>query len=132
MSKTKTADPNLAFELIGLWVEAKNPDAVAESLMTYQSLLSTEQIEEFVKSGLALDENHLGLRVLAESVLGWSVKKTAEEIGEKTIAKAPAAPEKTHSPASAKKASKETQEQTVPRKPLVAGAGALSAISNDV
>ncbi|EIC12994.1 hypothetical protein QG041_08145 [Kingella kingae] len=131
LSKTKTADPNLAFELIGLWVEAKNPDAVAESLMTYQSLLSTEQIEEFVKSGLALDENHLGLRVLAESVLGWSVKKTAEEIGEKTIAKAPAAPEKAHSPVSAKKASKETQEQTVPRKPLVAGAGALSAISND-
>lgn len=47
--------------------------------------VNQEEMTEFIKGGLAIDENHLGLRVLAESSLGLGVKKTAEkEIGEPT------------------------------------------------
>lgn len=130
LNKTQKADSALATELIGLWLEAKNPDAVAETLMQYQGLLNKEQMEEFIKGGLALDENHLGLRVLAESSLGWSVKKTAEEIGEKTIAQAPAMSEK-QSSASKKPGKEKTVSVKTPRKPLVAGSIVLQNISND-
>ena len=58
-------------------MQAKNVDAATEALTQYQDTLSEEQITQFVKEGLAIDENHLGLRVLAENKLGWSVKKTA-------------------------------------------------------
>ncbi|XXQ68462.1 tetratricopeptide repeat protein [Neisseriaceae bacterium B1] len=127
------ADANLVNELTGLWLEAKNPDAVAESIMQYQSLFTPEQLTEYIKGGLALDENHLGLRVLAESTLGWSVKKTAEEIGEKTVQQAPATrPEREAVKSRAKqKAEAAEQEQKVARKMLVNGVSSLVDLSND-
>ena len=81
---SRSNDPKLIAELADLWLQAGNVDALAEVLNTYSGSFSRDQLTQYVKDGLAVDENHLGLRVLAESNLGWSVKKTAEEIGEKT------------------------------------------------
>ena len=129
LEKTKKADTSLVSELVGLWIEAKNPDAVNDALMKYQSLLNREQMEGFIKAGLALDPNHLGLRVLAENSLGWNVKKTAEEIGEKTISQAPEVPKK-QAP-SFKKKTRDIAQDTAPHQPLVVGSAVLKGINND-
>ncbi len=129
---TQKVDSALVNELAGLWVEAKNPDSLAEALMQYQSWLGQEELEQYIKAGLALDENHLGLRVLAESSLGWSVKKTAEEIGEKTAAQAPATrPERKTVKSRVKKEAEMDAAKVLQRKPLVEGVARLSDFSNE-
>lgn len=80
LDKTKKVDADLVKELAGLWLEAKNADALNDTLMQYQSLFNQEEMTEFIKGGLAIDENHLGLRVLAESSLGWSVRKLPKKL----------------------------------------------------
>lgn len=134
LDKTQKADGPLVNELLSLWIEAKNPDAVAETLAKYQQFVTKQQAETFIKSALSFDENHLPLRVLAESILGWSVKKTAEEIGEKNIADAPAMSKKQGMP---KPRSRQQQQdeaavrKALARKILVSGQGTVKAISND-
>lgn len=132
LDKTQRKDPQLANELIGLWLQAKNVDAVAEAINQQSALLSKEEIAEYIKQGLALDENHLGLRVLAESKLGWTVKQTAEEIGEKT------APADTEQPVRKSRAQMAEEEKRVAesikeltRKVLVSGNSVVNNISND-
>lgn len=133
LSKQHKTDPELVKELIGLWVEAKNPDALAETLGQYQDQISQPDLAEYIKAGLSTDENHLGLRVLAESKLGWSLKKTAEEIGEKTsLAEIPAAPVTSKKEAARKKRAVESRaEKALARKMLVEGRGVISNVSND-
>ena len=128
LAKTPKRDPELAGELVELWLQAKNVDAATEALTQYQDTLSEEQITQFVKEGLAIDENHLGLRVLAENKLGWSVKKTAEEIGEKTGLGLEEA--KPVQPVRSKKKEAEAEKKR-PHKPLVAGRGVISGVSTD-
>lgn len=96
LEKTKKADTSLVSELVGLWIEAKNPDAVNDALMKYQSLLNREQMEGFIKAGLALDPNHLGLRVLAENSLGWNVKKLPRKLAKKRFPKRRKFPKNKH------------------------------------
>lgn len=129
LDKTQSNDKELASELVNLWLQAGNPDAAAETMSKYQNLLSDEEFAKYIKEGLALDENHLGLRVLAESKLGWSVKKTAEEIGEKTgLHPEPEAAKQAPTPA---RTAEKAKEESRPRKALVAGKGSLSDISTD-
>ena len=129
LAKTPKKDPQLAGELVELWLQAKNVDAATEALTQYQDTLSEEQITQFVKEGLAIDENHLGLRVLAENKLGWSVKKTAEEIGEKTgLGHEEAKPVQ---PTMRGKRKETETERKQPHKPLVAGRGVISGVSTD-
>lgn len=132
LDKTPKADPKLVKELVGLWLEAKNADSLNDALMQYQSVLTEEEVAEFIKGGLAIDEHHLGLRVLAESRLGWSVKKTAEEIGETTsIAAAPEV--KTRESAKARKAQENAlaADHQSARKSLVNGVGVIKDLSSD-
>lgn len=133
LGKTQKADANLVKELAGLWLEAKNADALNDTLMQYQSLFSQEELTELIKGGLAIDENHLGLRVLAESSLGWSVKKTAEEIGETTsIAAAPEV--KKREPVNLRKPKTDDAESAAraqSRKSLVSGVGVIKDLSSD-
>lgn len=82
---------SLLNELAHLWLEAKKPDELGYMLSSYASMLSKEQIEDYVKQGLALDKNNLNLRVVAEEMLGWGVQETAAEIGEKSGLDAPQA-----------------------------------------
>ena len=125
------ADTALIGELIDLWLEAKRVDDVSNSLMTYQAILSTEAITDYVKRGLALDENHLGLRVLAESRLGWTVTQTAQEIGEHTGM--PPTQEKANKPMRNKKKleAEEENARALSRKLLVTGSAGLGNISNE-
>ncbi len=129
LKQTRSTDTKLINELIGLWLEAKNVDAVNESLNLYQNVLSNEELEQYIKAGLQLDENHLGLRVLAESRLGWSVKKTAEEIGEKTGLE-PVAPAQKN-PRHKKMDDGQSVASALARKLLVTGNSRISDISND-
>lgn len=76
------AEKRLVEELLNLWLEAKKIDEVAETLNQYPNLFAANEVADYVKKGLAVDENNLGLRVLAEARLGWTVKQTAQEIGE--------------------------------------------------
>ncbi|ULJ62913.1 hypothetical protein MIS46_02240 [Wielerella bovis] len=134
LEKTQNKDPQLANELVGLWLQAKNVDAATDAMNQHQALLSKEELEEYIKQGLALDENHLGLRVLAENKLGWTVKQTAELLGEKSAPPASETPRKPRISAAAAAEKQETAEQAIKalaRKTLVTGTGAFSNISND-
>ncbi|MDO4434042.1 MAG: hypothetical protein Q4B82_05610 [Alysiella sp.] len=131
LEKTQKADATTVKELADLWLEAKKTDSLAEVLMQYQSFFNEEEMTEYIKAGLALDENHLGLRVLAESRLGWSVKKTAEEIGEKSIADAPARPEKESKPRLGKNRHAHAEAAQELRQLLVTGTGRIEDLSND-
>ncbi|KDN12312.1 hypothetical protein BGI40_03055 [Snodgrassella communis] len=71
----------LVNELAGLCIEAKNTDKLAEVIDQYRSYLQRPELESLIRQGLALDENHLGLRVLAEDLLQWDVKETEKEVG---------------------------------------------------
>lgn len=122
--------PKLIAELVGLWLEAKKVDAIAEALTQYQAAFPNEILADYIKKGLALDANHLGLRVLAENRLGWGVKKTAEEIGEKTDA--PATTSASERPKTLGKKKEGAQAgKAIPRKPLVLGEATLGKISQD-
>ena len=98
--------------------------------MQYQNLLAKDEIEKYIKAGLQLDENHLGLRVLAESALGWTVKKTAEEIGEKTGLDT-AKPIESKKKISTKQEVEQDSAVILARQLLVAGKGKLGDISSD-
>ena len=130
MEKTQQNDGKLASELVDLWLQAKNVDAAASALMQYQKLLSEEEVAKYVKEGLAIDENHLGLRVLAENRLGWSVQKTSEEIGKEST---PAQQVETSQYDRSAETSVEAKvdEKKINKKPLVSGRGVVSNISND-
>ncbi|MCO6517923.1 hypothetical protein [Snodgrassella sp.] len=71
----------LVNELAGLCIEAKNTDKLAEVIDQYRSYLQRPELESLIRQGLALDANHLGLRVLAEDLLQWDVKETEKEVG---------------------------------------------------
>lgn len=132
MQNNNKATPKLVDELAHLWLEAKNLDALSECLMQYQTLVTAEQLTELIKAGLVIEPNHLGLRVLAESALGWSVKQTAEEIGEKTIAQAPEREKDSRSGRLAKKKNADlAEQQEVVRKSLVAGQSQVANLAND-
>lgn len=80
----------LVNELVQLWLDAKKPDELAETLRQFGNLLTKAQTEDYIKQGLAVDKNNLNLRVLAEEVLGWGVQQTSAEIGERNGLDAPA------------------------------------------
>ena len=71
----------LAVELASLWLQAKQPDELAEVLTQYRNVIGKDDAEQLIKDGLGLDSNHLALRVLAEELLGWGVQETAQELG---------------------------------------------------
>lgn len=124
-------DAELANELVGLWLEAKNVDAVADTLMQYQSHYSSEQLTEHIKAGLILDENHLGLRVLAENSLGWGVKETAEQIGENTLQKMPEQKDDSRSKRSRQRSVEDLVSQASSRYALVQGNANLGELDSD-
>ena len=74
----------LVNELVQLWLDAKKPDELSETLSLFAPMLTSSQLEDYIKQGLVLDKNNLNLRVLAEEKLGWSVQQTSAEIGEKS------------------------------------------------
>ena len=80
----------LVNELVQLWLDAKKPYELAETLRQFGNLLTKAQTEDYIKQGLAVDKNNLNLRVLAEEVLGWGVQQTSAEIGERNGLDAPA------------------------------------------
>ncbi|WP_153716445.1 hypothetical protein [Eikenella corrodens] len=80
----------LVNELVQLWLDAKKPDELAETLRQFGNLLTKAQTEDYIKQGLAVDKNNLNLRVLAEEALGWGVQQTSAEIGERNGLDAPA------------------------------------------
>ncbi|OAM27665.1 MULTISPECIES: hypothetical protein [unclassified Eikenella] len=74
---------SLVNELVQLWLDAKKPDELAETLRQFGNLLTKAQTEDYIKQGLAVDKNNLSLRVLAEELLGWGIQQTSAEIGER-------------------------------------------------
>ena len=74
----------LVNELVGLCLNIRDVDLLSSSLSEYASVLSQTALTEYVKAGLSIDSNHLGLRVLAESKLNWSMQEVARQIGEQT------------------------------------------------
>lgn len=81
-SLTDGVRSTLVNELLQLWLDAKKPDDLGETLNQFASDLTSAQMESYIKQGLAIDKNNLNLRVLAEQVLGWSVQQAAVQIGE--------------------------------------------------
>ncbi|WP_082783544.1 hypothetical protein [Snodgrassella sp. CFCC 13594] len=71
----------LVLELAELYLDAKNPDQLAEVVDHYRDELTPENHEDLIRRGLQLDNNNLPLRVLAEDLLGWGVHKAEQEVG---------------------------------------------------
>lgn len=127
----KANDKNLVDELLDLWLQAKKTDEFSDALTQYQEMFDQAALAEYVKQGLALDANHLGLRVLAESRLGWSVKKTATEIGEQTE-ETPALPERPQLGLPNKQSEEAAQAAAkAARKELVSGNAPLVGVENE-
>lgn len=130
LSDPQNVTPEMVNELMDLWLQAEDIDSLSDALMQHQSSLSQEEIADYIKKGLAMDSTHLGLRVLAESRLGWSVKQTAQEIGEKEIIDAPEV--NTTRPAInmyAKQADETAQK--IDKQVLVSGSTTLGKLSNE-
>lgn len=70
----------LAAELGELCLQAKNPDKLSEFVDQYHDHLNQEILEKLIRQGLAIDENHLGLRVLAENLLHWDINETDKKL----------------------------------------------------
>lgn len=78
------APEKLVVELVGLCLNVGNVDLLSATLDRHASVLPQNKLAEYVKAGLAIDPNHLGLRVLAESKLNWGMQEVARQIGEQT------------------------------------------------
>ncbi|MCP2040606.1 tetratricopeptide (TPR) repeat protein [Neisseria sp. HSC-16F19] len=114
----------LAVELAGLWLQAKQPDELAEVLTQYRDVISKDDAEQLIKDGLGLDSNHLALRVLAEELLGWGVQETAQELGLNQNDAMPVAAKQdvfTPEAAAEQQAKAEEQAQLARRRDLVSG-----------
>lgn len=70
----------LVFELCGLYLEAGKLDDCVQTLESYRTLFSREELEDVVKMGFELEPNNLNLRVFAEEQLGWGVEEVAKYI----------------------------------------------------
>lgn len=85
LNNLKTSAPEkLVNELIGLCLNIGDADLLAATLERHAALLSPDKLSEYIKAGLGIDPNHLGLRVLAESKLNWNMQEVARQIGEQT------------------------------------------------
>ena len=78
------APEKLVSELAGLCLNIGDVDLLSSTLERHASVLSQTALAEYIKAGLGLDSNHLGLRVLAESKLNWGMHEVARQIGEQT------------------------------------------------
>ena len=78
------APEKLVHELIGLNLRVGNIDMLAETLDRHGAVLTEDALVEYIKAGLMVEPNHLHLRVLAESKLGWNIQEVSRQIGEKT------------------------------------------------
>lgn len=78
------APEKLVHELIGLSLRTNDIDLLSDTLGKYGSILSEENLAEYVKAGLMANSTHLPLRVMAETRLGWGMQDVARIIGEKT------------------------------------------------
>lgn len=114
----------LAVELAGLWLQAKQPDELAEVLTQYRDVIGKDDAERLIKEGLGLDSNHLALRVLAEELLGWGVQETAQELGLNQADAMPVAAKQdvfTPEKAAEQQAKADEQAQLARRRDLVRG-----------
>lgn len=111
--QTPATMQTLVTELAELCLSAKNQDQLAEVIDHYRSHLNANDLENLIRQSLSIDANHLGLRVLAEDLLHWSVRDTDKQIGVKHTK--PSAPEAdAHAAATAK-----AEEQVIPERKLL-------------
>lgn len=124
----------LVNELVQLWLDAKKPDELAETLRQFGNLLTKAQTEDYIKQGLAVDKNNLNLRVLAEELLGWGVQQTSAEIGERSGLDTPAQSKQTKQKSRRAVAEAENEQKVAdlasarPRKELVTNSKYAGAI----
>lgn len=114
----------LAVELAGLWLQAKQPDQLADVLTQYRDDIGKDDAERLIKDGLGLDSNHLALRVLAEELLGWGVQETAQELGLSQADALPVAAKQdvfTQERSAGQQAAANERAQSVRRRNLVTG-----------
>ncbi|SUA36620.1 Uncharacterised protein [Neisseria zoodegmatis] len=78
------APEKLVHELIGLSLRTNDIDLLSDTLDKYGSILTEENLAEYVKAGLTANPTHLPLRVMAEGRLGWGMQEVSRIIGEKT------------------------------------------------
>ncbi len=82
LKKSTDKPHHLVMELISLHQQAGDVDGVASVLDDYAAYLSQHELAEVVKAGLEAEPNHLELRVLAETYLGWDVSEVSAQIGD--------------------------------------------------
>lgn len=78
------APEKLVHELANLSLRTNDIDLLSATLDRHANVLSLDNLAEYIRAGLGIDANHLGLRVLAESRLNWGMQEVANQIGEKT------------------------------------------------
>ena len=82
LKKSTDKPHHLVLELIDLHQQAGDVDGIASALDDYAAYLSEHELADVVKAGLEAEPNHLELRVLAETYLGWDVSEVSAQIGD--------------------------------------------------
>ncbi|MDO4878850.1 MAG: 23S rRNA methyltransferase [Neisseria sp.] len=78
------APKKLVQELTDMCLRVGDIDLLSATLDKHANILTPVELMDYVKAGLGIEPNHLGLRVLAESKLNWDMQEVARQIGEKT------------------------------------------------
>lgn len=116
----------LITELANLCLEAGDLDQLSDVIDHYRTCFTAEDLEKLIRQGLTHDANHLGLRVLAEDLLHWSVRDTDAQVGVNyEESPEPQVKEK------ADNSNKQNQKAPVERKPLIKGSAGYFKVHGD-
>lgn len=78
------APKKLVCELCDMCLRVGDVDLLSVTLDKHFNILTPIELVDYIKAGLGIEPNHLGLRVLAESKLNWDMQEVARQIGEQT------------------------------------------------
>lgn len=131
--KTLNQNPpeKLLEELLNLTIRSNNLDMLTEVLEKYSDNLPETAVQNYVRSALMIDNNHLGLRVFADSKLGWDMQEVERQISNEVNGKGKS------NAASRAEAAKSLAEQiaetqkAAKRSPLVLGQAKINDISDE-
>ncbi len=126
---TAPAPEKLVHELANLSLRTGNIDLLAHTLDKHADILPAESLAEYVKAGLSADNNHLSLRVLADSRLNWGINEISYQIGEQTGLEAPVHRETSADHVDHDFTGTGAQQKNTQKKPVIVGRGDLNDIS---
>lgn len=118
-------------ELLGLTLKSSNIDMLTEALEKYSDHLPVDTVQNYVRSALMIDNNHLGLRVFADSKLGWDVQEVERQISDEVNGRGKSNADRRAEAAKSLAEQISETPKAVKRSPLVLGQAKINDISDE-